>query len=74
MENIRVAINVRSLHADFEIDVQNSSPSLCTSIDRTGRKERLRYIITETQIRMLREEGFRCVDVTRISKEFLPLL
>ncbi|XP_067053831.1 uncharacterized protein [Acropora muricata] len=66
MGNIRGAINVRSLHADFEIDGQNSSPSLSTSIDRTGRKGRPRYIITETQIRMLREEGFRCVDVARI--------
>ena len=27
---------------------------------------RRRYIITETQIRMLREEGFRWADVTRI--------
>ena len=27
---------------------------------------RPRYIITETQIRMLREEGFRWVDVARI--------
>ena len=28
--------------------------------------KRPRYIITETQIRMLREEGFRWVDVARI--------
>ena len=66
MGNIRVAINVRSLHADFEIDGQHFSPSLSTSINRTGRKGRPRYTITETQTRMLREEGFRCVDVARI--------
>ena len=66
MGNIRVAINVRSLHADFEIDRQHFSPSLSTSINRAGRKGRPRYTITGTQIRMLREEGFRCVDVARI--------
>lgn len=44
----------------------NSSPRLSTSVDRTERMGSPRYIITETQIRMLREEGFRWVDVARI--------
>ena len=66
MGNLREALDVRGLDADREIDAQNSCPSLSTSWDRTGRMKRPRYIITETQIRMLREEGFRWVDVARI--------
>ena len=62
MGNLREALDARGLDADCEIDGQNSSPSLSTSLDRTGRMRRARYIITETQIRMLREEGFRWVD------------
>ena len=66
MGNLREALDARSLRADFEIDGQNSSPSLSTSVDCTERMRRPRYIITETQIRMLTEEGFRWVDVARI--------
>ena len=66
MGNLREALDTRSLRADFEIDGQNSSPSLSTSVDRTWRMGRPRYIITETQIRLLREAGFRWVDVARI--------
>ena len=66
MGNLWETLDTRSLRADFEIDGQNSSPSLSTSVDRTGRMGRPRYIITVAQIRMLREYGFRWVDVARI--------
>ena len=66
MGNLLEALGARGLDADCEIDGQNFSPSLSTSLGRTGRMRRPRYIITETQIRMLREEGFRWVDVARI--------
>ena len=65
MGNVREALDARSHPADFKIDRQNSSPSLSTSVDRTGRMGRPRYIITETQLRMLREEEIRWVDVAR---------
>lgn len=70
MGNLREALNARSLHADFEIDGQNSSPGLSTSVDRTGRMGRPRYIVTETQITMLREEGFRWVDCGMYPRSF----
>ena len=47
MGNLREALDARGLDADCGIDGQNSPPSLSTSLDRTGRMRRPRYIITE---------------------------
>ena len=52
------------LRGDFQIDSQGTPPSLF-SVHRTG-MGRPRCIITRTQIRMLRDEGFRWADVARI--------
>ena len=64
MGNLREALDARSLRGDFQIDRQDTPPSL-SSVDRTG-MGRPRLIISRTQIRMLRDEGFRWADVARI--------
>ena len=70
MGNLREAPDARSLRGDFQIDRQDTPPSLY-SVDRTG-MGRPRCIATRTQIRIIRDEGFQWFpDVTEAFVESL---
>ncbi|KAL9978173.1 hypothetical protein ACROYT_G015664 [Oculina patagonica] len=65
MGNLREALDARSFRGQFEVEGQDAVQNL-SAVDHTGRTGRPRYLITDTQIRMLREEGFRWADVARL--------
>lgn len=65
MGNLREALDARSFRSQFEDEGQDAFQNPCT-VENTGRTGRPRYIITDIQIRMLREEGFRWADVARL--------
>ncbi|KAL9987204.1 hypothetical protein ACROYT_G001472 [Oculina patagonica] len=65
MGNLREVLDTRSFRGQFEVEGQDAVQNL-SAVDHTGRTGRPRYLITDTQIRMLREEGFRWADVARL--------
>jgi len=65
LANLRESLDARSLRGYFQIDRQDTPPPSLSSVERTG-MGRPRLIIGRTQIRMLRDEGFRWADVAHI--------
>lgn len=65
MGNLREALDARSFRRHFEIEGQATVQNL-SAVEHTGRTGRPRYMITDTQIRILREEGCRWADVARL--------
>ena len=64
LRNLRDMLDSRTFRREFVVDGQDFPQTLRTT-DQTGAAGRPRYVITEVQIRMLREEGFRWADIAR---------
>ena len=64
IRDLRNVLDSRTFRRKFEVDGQECPQTLRTT-DHTGASGRPRYAITESQIRMLRQEGFRLADIAR---------
>ena len=64
IRDLRKVIDSRTFRREFEVDGQECPQTLRTT-DHTGTSGRTRYAITESQIRMLKQEGFRWADIAR---------
>ena len=64
IRDLRKVIDSRTFRREFEVDGQECPQTLRTT-DHTGTSGRPRYAITESQIRMLKQEGFRWADIAR---------
>ena len=71
MGNLRETLDARSFSRQFEIEGQATVQNL-SAVEHTGRTGRPRHMITDTQIRRLREEGIR--RMWHVYWEFLLLL
>ena len=64
IRDLRDVLDSRIFRREFEVDGQEC-PQIPRTNDHTGASGRPRYAITESQIRMLRQEGFRWADIAR---------
>ena len=64
IRDLRNVLDSRTFRRKFEVDGQEC-PQTVRTTDHTGASGRPRYAITESQIRMLRQEGFRLADIAR---------
>jgi len=62
LRNLRHMLDSRTFRREFLVEGQEIPHTLCTT-DHSGAAGRPRYAVTEAQIRMLKEEGFRWADI-----------